>query len=412
MTEKTAPKIVYRRKAKPMKGDRRNADDPYNSNCLRGCGQPSTASVMTEKTAPKIVYRRKAKSMEGDRRNADDPYNSNCLRSCGKPSTAEPTEGDRKNADDPYNSNCLRSYGQPSTASIMTENTAPNIVYKRKKLRKGSIAPHFKPGPADVQTSANFPSVISSSLHLSSAEDQTAAFPVKHQIEMVKDSTLPSVFLDGVAKDTTQKKLGIDSVNDSCSSSKSNMVLVSDSIETEMDDTGECSSSSVIAMDVAREDLTEKDFCINILRTHGFLRGDTLANNVVSVEDAVTTDSNCCSRSCKICGHLDSSLKMLLCDHCEDSYHPSCYSQRLKKIPMDKWFCHSCLNKRHKILKDTITKSPGINSEMRNCRTTSAKDEMSPILLMLRDTEPYTTDVRVGKGFQATVLDWSGPVKR
>ncbi|WJX41248.1 hypothetical protein P8452_28630 [Trifolium repens] len=198
---------------------------------------------------------------------------------------------------------------------------------------------------------------------------------------MVKDPTLPSIFLDGVAKDTTQKKLGIDSVNDSCSSSKSNMILVSDSIETEMDDTGECSSSSVIAMDVAREDLTEKDFCINILRTHGFLRGDTLTNNVVSVEDAVTTDSNCCS------------------------------SQRLKKIPMDKWFCHSCLNKRHKILKDTITKSPGINSEMRNCRTSSAKDEMSPILLMLRDTEPYTTDVRVGKGFQATVLDWSGPVK-
>ncbi|CAJ2641125.1 uncharacterized protein LOC123918328 isoform X1 [Trifolium pratense] len=370
------------RKAEPMEGDRRNAEDPYNSNCLRSCGQPSTASIMTENTAPNIVYRRKAKPMEGDRRNADDLYNSNCLRSCG----------------------------QPSTASITTENTAPNIVYKRKKLRKGSIAPHFKPGPTDVQTSANFLSVTSSSLHLSSAEDQTAAFPVKHQIEMVKDPTLPSVFLDGVAKDTTQKKLGIDSVNDSCSSSKSNMVLVSDSIETEMDVTGECSSSSVIAMDVAREDLTEKDFCINILRSHGLFRGDNVTDNVVSVEGAVTRDSNFCSRSCKICGHSDSSLKMILCDNCEDSYHPSCYSSRLKRIPIDEWFCHSCLNKRHQILKKII-KSPGINSEMTKCRTISGKDEMNPILLMLRDTEPYTTDVRVGKGFQATVLDWSGPVK-
>ncbi|GAU23677.1 hypothetical protein TSUD_304520 [Trifolium subterraneum] len=341
--------VDWCRKAEPMQGDRRNADDPYNSNCLRSCGQPSTASIMTENTAPNIVYRRKAKQMKGDRRNAEDPYNSNCLRSCV----------------------------QPSTASIMTENTALNLVYKRKKLHKGSIAPHFKPGPTDMQTSANFPSVISSSLHLSSAEDQTAAFPVKHQIEMVKDHILPSVFLDGVAKDTTQKKLGIDSVNDSCSSSKSNMVLVSDSIETEMDETGECSSSSVIAMDITREDLTEKDFCINILRSHGLLRGDTLTDNVVSV----TTDNNCCS------------------------------SSRLKKTRIDEWFCHSCLDERHKILKDTIIKPPSINSEKRECRTTPVKDEMNPIFFMLRDTEPYTTDVRVGKGFQATVLDWSGPVK-
>jgi hypothetical protein len=29
---------------------------------------------------------------------------------------------------------------------------------------------------------------------------------------------------------------------------------------------------------------------------------------------------------------------------------------------------------------------------------------------MLTDTEPYTGGVRVGKGFQVEVPDWSGPI--
>jgi len=37
--------------------------------------------------------------------------------------------------------------------------------------------------------------------------------------------------------------------------------------------------------------------------------------------------------------------------------------------------------------------------------------EANPILLMLRDSVPHTTAVRVGKGFQAEVLDWSSPMK-
>ena len=328
---------------------------------------------------------------------------------CGK---AESMEEYRTNADNPCNSNCLSGLGQPSTASIMTDNTAPNMVYRRKKLRKGSNAPLFKLGPMYMQKSANCPWVISSSVHLSSAEDQPVGFQVKDEIEMVKDPTVSSVLCDGVAKDNMQKSLGIDSVNDSCSSSKSNMELVSDSIETEMDETGECSSSSAIVMDVTREEMTEKDFCMNILRSYGLLEGDSFADNVASVEDAVTAGNSCCSRSCKTCGQLDSSLNMLLCDHCEDAYHPSCYNPRLKKLPIDEWFCHSCLKKRQKILKETIIKSPGIHSELGKCRTASVKAELNLILLMLRDTEPYTTSVRVGKGFQAEVLDWSSPIGR
>ncbi|KAK7310555.1 hypothetical protein RJT34_08130 [Clitoria ternatea] len=312
---------------------------------------------------------------------------------------AEQMEEDKSNADDPSS--------RPSTASIMTENTAPNMVYSRKKLRKGGSI--FKQGPTKVLESTNCPSVISSSAHLSSAEDQPAGSHIKHEIEMAKDCTMPSVLFDGVAKDSTHKNLGIDSVNDSCSSSKSSMELVSDSMETQMDETGECSSSSVIVMDASREEVTEKDFCINILRINKLLREDSLADNVG--EEAVTTGNNCCSRSCKICNQLDSSLKMILCDHCEDAYHPSCYNPRLKKLPIDEWFCHSCLKKRKKILKETVIRSPVIHSETGKCRTGSVKAELNPILLTLRDSEPYTSGVRVGKGFQAEVPDWSGPIK-
>ncbi|XP_057436656.1 uncharacterized protein LOC130729051 isoform X2 [Lotus japonicus] len=293
----------------------------------------------------------------------------------------------------------------------MTENSAPNMVYRRKKLRKGSVASAFNLGSTDMRTSANCPSVISSSGHLSSAEDQSSGFQIKHKFEKVKNPTVPSVLFDGVAKDTTQKNLGFDSVNDSCSSSKSNMELVSDSLEIEMDETGECSSSDVIVMDATREELTEMDFCINILKSHGLLKGDSVANNVASREGAITHGNSYCSRSCKICGHLDSSLNMLLCDHCEDSYHPSCYNPRLKKLPIDEWFCHSCLKKRQKVLKETMIRSPGIASKMAKCRTASVKDGLNPILLMLRDNEPYKSDVRVGKGFQAEVFDWSGPIR-
>ncbi|MED6147918.1 hypothetical protein PIB30_048358 [Stylosanthes scabra] len=226
---------------------------------------------------------------------------------------------------------------------------------------------------------------------------------------MIRNLALSSVLFNGVAKDNIQKSLGIESVNDSCSSSKSNMELDSDSVETEIDEPCECSSSSAIVMDVTREEKTEKDFCINILRSYGLIRGDSFANNVACLENVVTAGNICCSRSCKTCVKLDSSLNMLLCDHCEDAYHPTCYNPRLKKLPIDEWFCHSCLKKRQKVLKETIIKSPGIHNELGKCRTASGKVELNPIMLMLRDTEPYTTNVRVGKGFQAEVLGWFGP---
>ncbi|KAI4356239.1 hypothetical protein L6164_000276 [Bauhinia variegata] len=353
---------------------------------------------------------------------------------CGK---SEHMQDDRRKADDPCCSNIPSSLGWPSTASTMTENTVPIIVYRRKKLRKNSTAPLLKLEPTIVQRNANFPSTISSSGHLSSSEDQRAGSEVKRETGTVKDPVAPAALYDrepyisnpsskkrcllqeehggdGTTKNNLMRNLGINSINDSCSSSKSNMGHVSDSMETGMNETGECSSSSMIVMDVIREDQSEKDFCISILRSYGLLGGVFSTDNGASEGDAVTTGDRCCRRSCKICGQFADSLKMLICDHCEEAYHPSCWHPRWKKkLSDDEWFCHSCLIKKRKILTEAVTRSsPGINSETVGCAAASSvKSELNPMLLMLKDNEPYTTAVRIGKGFQAEVPEWSGPIR-
>ncbi|KAL5072925.1 hypothetical protein RYX36_011909, partial [Vicia faba] len=75
----------------------------------------------------------------------------------------------------------------------------------KKRLCKGKTIPLFKLEPTDARKIANFPSVINSYLHLSSAEDQTIDFVVEHQIEMVKEPTLSFVLLEEETKDITQK---------------------------------------------------------------------------------------------------------------------------------------------------------------------------------------------------------------
>jgi hypothetical protein len=102
---------------------------------------------------------------------------------------------------------------------------------------------------------------------------------------------------------------------------------------------------------------------------------------------------------------------MLICDNCEDSFHVSCCNPRVKRIPVDEWLCRSCWKKKRIIPKETISrKSLNIIGDMGRCRDASSTGESNPIALMLRDTEPYTGGVRVGKGFQVDIPDWSGPI--
>jgi hypothetical protein len=191
------------------------------------------------------------------------------------------------------------------------------------------------------------------------------------------------------------------------------MDLVSDSTKTEGDDNGECSSSSIVAAEVTGEDQSENDQCISILRRQGAFEGVWPGKTHVSAKsigDGSGSGSSS-SRPCKKCFRKGSPVKMLICDNCEDSFHVSCCNPRVKRIPVDEWLCRSCWKKKRIIPKETISrKSLNIIGDMGRCRDASSTGESNPIALMLRDTEPYTGGVRVGKGFQVDIPDWSGPI--
>lgn len=359
---------------------------------------------------------------------------SNCdKRPCGHCEKAEPIIEEKENANTPSSLNFPRSYAQPPNLSIISESCIPNLVYRRRKLR-GNLLTIFSSQPlANAKKGADSLSFTSFDAPSMVAKEQHVLFQVEHETRSVgapikalsctkEPCILKSQSINGclvgeghvsgaAIKNYRHNILEVDSANGSCAPSESNMELVSASMVTEVDDTGECSSSSVMVMDFKEEDLSENDLCISILRFQGLVEVLPTKNDD-SAEDASLSSGSDCSQSCKICGHTDATLNMLICDNCEDAFHVSCLNPRMKKIPDDEWFCYSCLKKKCKIPKETGTRrrSLSIASEMGKCRNTLTKGDSNPIASMLRDTEPYTMGVRVGKGFQAEVPDWSGPM--
>ncbi|XP_023741191.1 uncharacterized protein LOC111889287 isoform X2 [Lactuca sativa] len=177
-----------------------------------------------------------------------------------------------------------------------------------------------------------------------------------------------------------------------CSSSKSNMEIGSVSLKQQQqtDDIGECSSSVVM------KDLSETNSCFEFLEHHLVLQRFKGLKGLKGscfnkVKDVEIEKGICGLRVCKVCEKSTLTLKMLICDLCEESFHMSCCN--LKKVPVGDWFCHSCLSKK---LKKMEGKSP--------------KGYFGPIVDMLRDVDCYKSDVRIGKDFQAEVPDWSGPL--
>ncbi|XP_024024240.1 uncharacterized protein LOC21399898 isoform X2 [Morus notabilis] len=281
--------------------------------------------------------------------------------------------------------------GSSKNSSI---SSTPNRVYKRRKLQGNSISSLPRQGQGSTRRSGQSFSIVSANTPSVTTKEQNVALPV-----------------DRAPKTSVQKTLEVDSLNDSCSSSKSNAEQVSSSIK--MDETSECSSSSAVVMEYMGDDLSEKEFCIRILRSHGLLERDFSTRSCASSE-VIGVDNgdrhNYC-RSCKICARSEITIKLLICDHCEEAFHLSCCNPRLKKAPLDEWFCHSCMKKREQILKDNVRrKLPYVTSELSGYKSLSSKGKTSPLALMLRDIEPRTTRVRIGKDFQAEVPEWSGPI--
>lgn len=173
-----------------------------------------------------------------------------------------------------------------------------------------------------------------------------------------------------------------------CSSSKSNMEIDSGSLKHQTDDVGECSSSVVL------KDFQETDSCIAFLGHHiGKLKGNCF-NKVIDLEKG--EKGICDFKACKVCERSTLTLKMLICDLCEEAFHMSCCSPTVKKVPNGDWFCHFCSRKKVRIMKETSFGN-------------LSKGYFGPIARMLRDVDNYKSDVRIGKDFQVDVPDWSGP---
>ncbi|CAN1222750.1 PHD and RING finger domain-containing protein 1 [Linum grandiflorum] len=195
------------------------------------------------------------------------------------------------------------------------------------------------------------------------------------------------------------------SVHESCSSSRSNVDFISASNNKEVDDTGECSSSAVPPSETLGKGASERDICISILVRHGVIK--RVWPSSTRTHRGVRIGGHGC-KLCNVCSRSDSTGRMLICDDCEEAFHLSCCSPRIKAIPVDEWLCHICLRKNRKAVKET-SKCHNISDGAVGSLKAVSGSGASPIELMLTDTEPYTTGVRVGKGFQAEVPDWSGP---
>ncbi|XP_051152567.1 uncharacterized protein LOC127266384 [Andrographis paniculata] len=187
------------------------------------------------------------------------------------------------------------------------------------------------------------------------------------------------------------------SANDNYSSSKSNVELSSASLKHDSDDAGECSSSGGLLANETSEELSERERCISILRTQGLL--DTFQTRQHQGNSGIS-DNHYCIKPCKVCKRLEKTLRMLICDNCEEGFHLSCYSPHISILPIGEWHCNLCLKKKNKRLSNQPSNSSGDNS--------TEVDKLGSLRFMFRDTEPYQSRVRIGSDFQADIPDLLG----
>ncbi|XP_065850260.1 uncharacterized protein [Euphorbia lathyris] len=285
-----------------------------------------------------------------------------------------------------------------------------DFVYRRKKPGGRYTGVFSAEAPCLSVMSSDSPSDAVKGLHVDSQKNDIHLDPfVPSTVSKRGNRVVEEQESNEASRSMRKRMIEVDSINDSCSSSKLDTVLVSASMQTEVDDSVDCSSSSVMAAEFLEEGMSEKDLCISILRSQGVLDGISPSRNYASAEGVGDSTLSSSSRLCKICSCQESTVKMLICDSCEEAFHLLCCNPHVKYIPLDEWFCHSCSKKRCKILKETISTSPYVIGE-EGRYVSSFTEESNPILLMLRDTEPYSSGVRYGKGFQAEVPEWSGPI--
>ncbi|CAL1358471.1 unnamed protein product [Linum trigynum] len=345
----TAPMLVYEKRKLSQPSTIANASEitaPVHVYKRRKLRQPSSSTNVSEITAPMHVYKRRKLPQLSDNTNVSAPIHV-CKR---------------------------RKLWQPSTSTNVSEITAPMLCYKRRKLLQGSPM-------------ANVSKITDPTLVYKRRKITQPSSMLVYNRRKVKRG-----------KNSFRSTLS-HSVNDSCSCSPSisNVDFNSAWLSKEgEDDTAESSSSSA----------SGRDICLSILVRHGVIK-EVLPCRASGPRIGIG-GMGC--RRCRVCSRSDSTNRMLLCDDCEAAFHLSCINPRISVVPVDEWFCHSCLTKKKpKVWKEAAECAYIIDGVKGSLRSVSASGP-SPIDLMLSDDEPYASHARIGKRFQAEVPDWSGPV--
>ncbi|CAO2841579.1 unnamed protein product [Amaranthus hypochondriacus] len=315
-----------------------------------------------------------------------------------------------------------RFFKNPSTVSSIPSHDNISFVYERRKHQRNNTMAIF-PAVVSANSSPNggCSSVIRSENVSVPSCQQTGGMNEREttRVSSIEQPFTTSETIDGYVtedrgfdiKDKMNKTVELYSVDDSCSSSTLDVDVGLSPLRSKIDDTDECSSSGALVVDLSRDDqsLSVKGICVSILRSHGLLSDSRCNGSGVFEEDAPSCSSSG-SRSCNICGVNGTATDMLICDECEEAFHVSCFSPIIRKIPVDDWYCQSCSKKKYNQLKErAIRKSSIIHTEK---GSVTSGGELSSIAFMLEDSEPYRSGVRVGKGFQAFVPEWCGPVTR
>ncbi|KAK9715806.1 hypothetical protein RND81_06G190800 [Saponaria officinalis] len=297
-----------------------------------------------------------------------------------------------------------------------------NFVYERRKRQKSGVTNFF--GAVLSKTSASgacsyaVGSENRTTATIEKAEgvrEEDAARSVSaivgnKELHFTTSDTIIGCSIDNRcsnSKDKMIKTAELCSVDDSCSSSMLNINGGLVPSNTEIYDTDECSSSGAHVSDVMKDDLSLslKALCVSVLQSYGLLNVSGPSD-----EDSPSCSGSDFSRSCHVCGLTESALEMLICDECDKAFHLSCFNPSIKKIPIDDWHCQSCAKKKHNFNRERAVRKSSIIGSGKGSVT--SEGHSSAIELMLKDTRPYVTSVRVGKGFQAVVPEWCGPATK
>ncbi|XP_047336425.1 uncharacterized protein LOC124939994 isoform X2 [Impatiens glandulifera] len=296
-----------------------------------------------------------------------------------------------------------------STVGTVNEVSTPTLVYRRRKLQKQSLTLNSSKG-LPMLSHCCFPSISSEALSMAEKVDNVGSHVESEgrspRTYPVNCSSGGFVSKCSVGEDTGRALQLCE--NESCSSSKSNLDIGSSSLRTEVNDLGECSSSSPIVVENLQDDLSQKHSFISMIASQCLVQ-ERSSKDCPSNREAIYKD-NGCMRTCKVCGDSEFSQKMLICDQCEEAFHTRCCNPCIKTIPVDDWVCHTCFRNKYRRLKET-SKSSSLNNcnEVRRREDGTIRDELSPIEAMLSSTEPHISNVRIGAAFQAELPVWSGP---